>query len=129
MLEKEGVKEQGSSASDRRSTARFSMLEYALIKGIQDDAQVRSVIIDVSLGGLQVRSREKFLDGGKVTLAIGRLEASPLSVSAVVKYSRPLPDTDLFSTGLSVVPTSPEERIHWADYVHAIFQLRAEELI
>lgn len=113
---------------DRRNTARFSMMEYALLSQAAEDT-VRSVVTDVSLGGLQVRSREAFAPGVRLELSIGRLDALPLEIVGEVKYSTPIPETDLFSTGVSILAPTPADRIRWADYVHSVFQARAEELV
>jgi hypothetical protein len=104
------------------------MMEYALLNQAAEDT-VRSVVTDVSLGGLQVRSREPFAPGVRLELSIGRLDAQPLEISGEVRYSTPIPDSDLFSTGVSIVSMTPGDRIRWADYVHAVFQARAEELV
>lgn len=113
---------------DRRTASRFQMLEYAVIDpGVQP--LIRSVVTDVSLGGLQVRSRHQFSSGIKISLKIGRGEAQPVALMAEVRYSTPIDESDLFSTGLRVHAATPEERIQWAEYVHAIFQAKGDELI
>lgn len=105
---------------DRRSGARFELLEYALITA-GDSSQARSVVVDVSLGGLQVRSRHRFPSGSRVTLSIGQLSAPPLDLMAEVRYSEPIPDTDLFSTGFRILIPEASQRIKWGDYVHKVF--------
>ena len=105
---------------DRRSGARFELLEYALITA-EDTPQARSVVVDVSLGGLQVRSRHRFQPGARVTLSIGQLNASPLDLMAEVRYSEAIPDTDLFSTGFRIIVPEASVRIKWGDYVHKVF--------
>lgn len=114
---------------DRRSAARFQMLEYAVIEAPALESQVRSVVTDVSLGGLQVRSRCQFEDGSQLSLSIGRGGSQPVALKAEVRYSAPIEASDLYSTGLRVAASTPEERMRWAEYVHSIFQARGDELI
>lgn len=115
------------SILDRRSGTRFELLEYALISG---DAvpQARSVVVDVSLGGLQVRSRQRFERGARLQLNIGQLNSTPLEVLAEVRYSEPISDTDLYSTGFRILMPEASARIKWGDYVHRVFQDHREEL-
>lgn len=116
------------SILDRRSGTRFELLEYALISG---DAvpQARSVVVDVSLGGLQVRSRQRFERGSRLTLHIGQLNSTPLEVLAEVRYSEPIPDTDLYSTGFRILMPEASARIQWGDYVHRVFLDHREDLV
>lgn len=109
------------SILDRRSGSRFQLLEYALINTTEGAPQARSVVVDVSLGGLQVRSRNRFQPGSRVTLSIGQLNASPLEMVGEVRYSEPIPETDLFSTGIRILAHEASARIKWGDYVHQIF--------
>lgn len=109
------------SILDRRSGSRFQLLEYALITTGEEAPQARSVVVDVSLGGLQVRSRQRFLPGSRATLSIGQLNASPLEMVAEVRYSEPIPETDLYSTGFRILAPEASSRIKWGDYVHQVF--------
>ncbi|MCW5936860.1 MAG: PilZ domain-containing protein [Fimbriimonadaceae bacterium] len=114
--------------SDQRRHARFELLEYAIVRQQGKLEPVRSVIIDVSLGGLQVRSRNKFAVGEIFTLQIGRMTEEPLVVQAEARYCIPIEDSDLFATGFKCLPTTGGERMEWVDYVHAIFQRQGEQL-
>ena len=116
--------------SDKRQHARFELLDYALMTGDkapQPEAQ-RAIIVDVSLGGLQIRSRMKFTHGDIFRLTVGRADQSPVVVAAEVRYSIPVEDSDLFATGFKVRPENNEQRINWVDYVHTVFQSQGETL-
>lgn len=115
--------------SDQRRHARFELLDYALVRRGGETEQLRSVVVDVSLGGLQMRSREKFEAGESVTLTIGRGTDDPITVNCDVRYCVPLEESDLFATGFRFVPRSTGERIEWVDYVHAVFQAQGESLV
>ncbi len=115
--------------NDSRRDNRFELLDYAIASRPGHSRTIRSVVVDVSLGGLQVRSRFQFESGEVCTLSIGRGQMSPLQVHAEVRYSVPIEESDLFATGFRLLPESVGERIEWVDYVHAVFQVQGEALL
>ena len=115
--------------NDNRRDHRFELLDYALAKPKGSEAVLRSVVVDVSLGGLQVRSRFKFNPGEICELTIGRGQLVPLHVHGEVRYCTPIEDSDLFATGFRLMPESVGERIEWVDYVHSVFQVQGEALL
>ncbi len=115
--------------SERRKHARFELLDYALVTKEGDRVTTRSVIVDISLGGLQLRSRDPFESGAKYRIEIGRGEETPIVIAAEARHSKPIPDSDLFSTGFRLTPSTAVERIEWVEYVHAVFKLQGEMLI
>lgn len=115
--------------SDRRKHARFELLDYAILTHVESGKSTRSVIVDISLGGLQLRSREPFESGAKYKLEIGRGEAAPIIVNAEARHSKTIEDSDLWSTGFRLTPTTAVERIEWVEYVHAVFKAQGEMLI
>lgn len=116
--------------SDRRRHSRFELLDYAIMTKPDTAESIRSVIVDISLGGLQVRSREPFESGAKYAIVVGRGDdKDPITIHAEARHSKPIEDTDLFSTGFRLTPDSAIERIEWVEYVHAIFKLQGELLI
>lgn len=120
---------QSNGHNDVRQHARFELLEYAIVKRRGSKDHVRSVLIDVSLGGLQVRSRTEFKVGGSYRLNIGRVDSEPLEVDAEVRYSIPIENTDLYATGFRCLPATSTQRTQWVDYVHSIFQSQGESLV
>ena len=115
--------------SDNRRDNRFELLDYAIANRVGETHTVRTVVVDVSLGGLQVRSRFQFETGEVLRLSIGRGSMAPLNIHAEVRYSIPIEDSDLFATGFRLLPESVGERIEWVDYVHAVFQVQGEALL
>ena len=114
---------------DLRKHARFELLEYAVIQDVETNQSIRSVVTDVSLGGLQIRSRHQFEPGRDYTLQIGRMSSEPLVVSAEARYCIHIEDTDLYATGFKCQLSSTADRIDWVDYVHGIFQTKGESLV
>ena len=121
----------GTSKTDKRQHARFELLEYVLMGGPDGKTAgqpERAVVVDVSLGGLQVRSRSSFEEGSMLRLTVGRAGDEPIVVVGEVRYSIPVEDSDLFATGFRVRPEDRAQRIAWVDYVHAVFQNQGELL-
>lgn len=115
--------------NENRRDNRFELLDYAIANRPGHSSAIRSVVVDVSLGGLQVRSRTQFETSEVCNLTIGRGQLSPIQVHAEVRYSVPVEDSDLFATGFRILPESVGERIEWVDYVHAVFQVQGEALV
>ncbi|MCG9895301.1 MAG: PilZ domain-containing protein [Fimbriimonadaceae bacterium] len=113
---------------DRRGASRFELLEYAIVRSNHVD-EARSVVVDVSLGGLQLRSRHSFEAGTEVVVLIGRLGQDPIRIRGEVRYSVPLEGSDLTGTGVKVLPSSTRDRVAWADFVHANFRRTKDLLI
>lgn len=114
--------------NDRRKHARFELMDYAIVTKEGSPESTRSVIVDISLGGLQLRSRQPFEDNTSYQLEIGRGNNSPIVVHAESKHSQPVDESDLFSTGFRLTPKTAMERIEWVEYVHQVFKAQGELL-
>jgi hypothetical protein len=101
------------------------VLEFAHVVVGTAELKFRSVVVDVSLGGLQLRSREEFAPGTICMLIIGQMNSEPMTVGAEVRYCRDL-DKGLFATGFQVIVASDEEQKKWAGFVHAAFESGAD---
>lgn len=77
---------------------------------------VRAVIADVSLGGLQARTRCAIGLNEFVRVTIGRDAAQPLKLDAYVKYVIPL-DHGFYGVGLEFALADDIERAHVARFV------------
>lgn len=114
--------------NDRRRHARFELLDYAIVTKEGTNDSTRSVIVDISLGGLQLRSRQPFESGAAYQLTIGRGESEPITILAEARHSKIIDDSDLFSTGFRLTPKSAVERIEWVEYVHNVFKTQGDIL-
>lgn len=115
--------------NDHRRDHRFELMDYAVATRPNHEGSFRSVVVDISLGGLQVRSRTEFVPGEICSLSIGRGNQPPLQIHGEVRYSQAIEDSDLFATGFRLLPESMGERIEWVDYVHNVFQVQGESLL
>lgn len=115
--------------ADQRRHARFDIVEYTQLKKHGDGKSQTAVIVDLSLSGLQLRSRFQLCEGDSCELLIGRGGLEPIKVRAEVRYCFPVPACGLFATGVRFMPKNPRERIELVDYIHDIFQSQGERLI
>lgn len=117
-------------AIEMRKHARFELFEYAMIYPFEGADPIRSVIIDISLGGAQVRSRTSVEAGSTVVIDIAQPDAiEPFLVNAEIRYSNGIPNTDLYAVGFRFTPKTADEREKIARYVHEFFRLQGEYLL
>ena len=113
---------------DKRQYLRYEILDYALVYGENYAEPIRSVVVDLGLGGLQIRCRENIPAGEIVNLKIGNMEHPPINIRGEVRYTQSVNNSDLFSVGIRFMPETHEDRIAMAEYVHAVFQRQADML-
>lgn len=115
--------------TDRREYSRFEILEYAVIHRENGEEGEACVVVDVSLGGVQARSRFPYRVGEIVNLTIGRGGIRPVSSRVQVRYSHQSDDSDLYSIGLRFLPGAAKERMAMVDFIHDVFRAQGERLI
>jgi c-di-GMP-binding flagellar brake protein YcgR len=115
-------------SNEQRQHLRYEVLDYALIYTDAEEP-IRSVVVDIGLGGLQVRTREPIPNGTSCDLKIGNMEHPPVSIRGEVRYVQPVPGCELYSVGIRFLPESHQQRADVAEYVHSVFQRQAETLI
>ena len=107
--------------SDRRRHQRFNTMEYAVMFPPDGSEPVTAVIIDISLGGMQVRSRSDLEAGTQFLVQIGCGGEAPITTAVEVRHSTRIPDTDLFAIGTRFLPGASEERMRLVQYIHDAF--------
>jgi hypothetical protein len=117
-----------SKATDKRRFLRYEMLDYALAYTSGCEA-INSVIVDIGLGGVQLRSKEALPVGAVCQIHIGRSEGDPLVLAGEVRHSKLVPNSDLVSSGIRFCPHTHEERLAIAEYVHGVFQRQCDKLL
>jgi hypothetical protein len=111
---------------ESRKDLRYEVLDYALVFGSEDHEPVRSVIVDIGLGGVQIRSRASLPVGSVCMLNIGNLDSAPISIRGEVRHSQPVVGSDLFATGIKFMPETHDEKSTVAQYVHSVFQRQSD---
>lgn len=114
---------------DQRQHHRFELLEYAAIHAPPPLSTIFAVVVDISLGGLQTRSRYELPVGTRCRVLIGQGGDEPIELCAEVRYSRKLPDSELYASGLRFVETESWDRIALVNYIHGIFSRQGEQLL
>lgn len=104
----------------RREHERYETFECTLVQRVRTSSTCRGMIVDVSLGGLQLRSREAFDNGEVVRVRIGRDKGASLTLRGEIRYSKYMSDSGLYATGIRFAPESHEERLALASYLNAV---------
>ncbi len=117
-----------SQASDKRRFLRYEMLDYALAY-VDGQEPIKAVIVDIGLGGLQLRSKELLPVGNICKIHIGNLQGEPLVLSGEVRHCSQVEDSDLIATGIRFCPENHKERLAIAEYVHGVFQRQCDKLL
>lgn len=117
-----------SKASDKRRFLRYEMLDYALVH-TPGQEPIKAVIVDIGLGGLQLRSKDKIAVGSFCKIHIGRTDGEPLILAGEVRHSGEIENSDLVATGVRFCPENHEERLAIAEYVHGVFQRQCDKLL
>ncbi len=118
-----------NTRADQRRYARFEVLDYAMIYPSNGNQPFRAIVVDVGLGGVQLRSKEQLPIGDNFELIIGTSDGKQLALNGEIRSSRKVPDSDLFGSGYRFLPESHDQRIDIAEYVHMVFQRQGEQLI
>lgn len=114
--------------SDLRHYARFEFMECALLYQEGRKEPYRAMLVDIGLGGVQLRSKDQLPVSEICMLEIGQDGGTPLSLRGQVRYCRPVKDSDLYTSGFKFAPDSHEQRVLIAEYVHGVFQRQGEIL-
>jgi hypothetical protein len=111
-----------NSQLDKRQYFRYDLLDYAMTFAGDDTTGVRSVIADVGLGGLSIRTHEQLVEGSIVRIVLGRGPDTQLVIKGLVCHSSINTESTLFATGIQFKPETHEERLAIAEYVNGVFQ-------
>jgi hypothetical protein len=117
------------SSPDSRRYARFEIIECAIIYEKDRTEPYRAVVVDIGLGGVQLRSKEVLPVGEVCRIHVGRDGKKPFEMDGEVRYSHGLDNTDLIASGIRFVPSDHEQRIAVAEYVHGVFRRQGESLV
>jgi hypothetical protein len=111
---------------DQRRHVRYELVDFALMESPSAAEPIRCVVVDVSLGGIQVRSKIAPPIGDLCTLHIAQLGSKPLKVKGEVRHIEEIKGSELISIGLRFLPDTHEDRIAIMEYVHGVFLRRAD---
>lgn len=110
------------SKSDLRLYARFEYVECAMVYEAQDEEPYRAMLVDIGLGGVQLRSKDLLPVGSPLVLRIGQDGKEPLEAKGKIRYCHMDGGEGMYVSGFKFAPESHEERVAIAEYVHAVFQ-------
>ena len=111
---------------DNRRHARFGLVEDAIIHPPGKETPIRTLAVEIGLGGLRVRSDTALPVGGAYVVRMGDSGPGSFEVGVEVVYSSNVPGSDEHSSGLRFVGASHDQRAAIAQYVTGVFQRQAE---
>jgi hypothetical protein len=112
--------------TDARRYPRFDMLDVASIYLGGKGEPVRTIVVNVGLAGVQLRSKSELPVGAGCEIHLDIQLAHALELRGEVLYSSPVPDSDLYMSGLRFMPAGRDERQAIAEYVLTVFQRQGE---
>jgi c-di-GMP-binding flagellar brake protein YcgR len=118
-----------TSEDQARRHLRLEILEYALVCTPHDRRPVHAIVVDIGLGGIQLRSRSVLPVGDLCRLEIGRGSSEePVVVHAEVRHSGSTAASGLYASGLRFRPLCDAERWGVAELIQQVFNRRKEML-
>lgn len=114
--------------SDLRLYARFEHVECAMVYEKGNSEPFRAMLVDIGLGGVQLRSKEPLPVSVPLEMSLGQDGKQPLIARGHVRYSHNETDDDLYVSGFKFTPETHEERTAIAEYVHGVFQRQWQSL-
>ena len=115
--------------AEKRKHARFPILEYALVYTEDEASATRALIVDISLGGAQVRCRSTFPEEQECILQIARENGQPLEIPVSVRYCFPVENQELHAIGLQFIPKTRNQKTDIVNYVHSLFLNQGESMM
>lgn len=117
---------ENKAPKDVRRYLRYDLLDYVLAYPKNAPGGIRSIIADVGLGGLALRSHEPLTVGSEVNIIIGQGANASLMIKGVVRHSDLNGESNLYATGVQFRPENHDQRIAIARYVNEVFQRRCD---
>lgn len=117
-----------TAGNENRRFKRWDIFEYALIFEENEVEPEPAIIVDLSLGGIQARSRRPFPAGGICLISIADGDNNSITTHAEIRYCHQLPNSELYSAGLRFIPGSVEQRVALVNYIHQRFQEDSDSL-
>lgn len=112
-----------------RQFLRYEVLDYAIVAPPDGSEPINTIIVDMGLGGLQLRSKQVLPVGEICKLQVGRLNDEPLVLHGEVRHSDLMPNCDLVASGVRFIPRDHDERMAVAAFVQAVFRRQCELLV
>lgn len=118
-----------SNMQDGRRYERIPVLDYAMVRNIPAGNPFRALVIDVSLGGLRLRSEHSFNCGEMIEIQIAQEKGDPVTVDAEVRHSNEVDGSQFYLCGARFLPKTHEQRVAIVHYVHDAFRSGADKVM
>ncbi len=116
------------SSNEGRRHKRWEIFEYALLQREGEESPEPGILVDLSLGGFQVRTKSLFEAGEKCHVVISWPGHENISIAAEVRYSKPMDEEKMHFIGLRFLPDTVDQRVALVNYIHDRFLADMERL-
>jgi c-di-GMP-binding flagellar brake protein YcgR len=114
---------------EQRRYLRYQIFDYTSVFVPEQSEPLAAMLVDIGLGGAQLRSKVALPDGATIKMRIGNFDGSPIDLAGEVRHCCRVPDSELYGTGVRFAPSNHEERVALAEFVHGVFQRQRERLV
>lgn len=115
-------------SNDKRRHLRYQVLDFAAAHIDGQDEPMTAIVVDIGLGGLQLRSKTPLPEGKRAVLTVGRIDGDPFVIRGEIVHTVHIEETNLFGCGVRFIPDTHTERLAIAELVHTVFQRQCETL-
>lgn len=116
--------------SDARLFARFDLNEVADLVDKESGGCYKVTIVDIGLGGVQLRSQQLLPVDTKMVLGLSLPDGPTAKFVGSARYCNETQEHEAgkFTSGFKFYPETHKERVEIAEFVHAVFQRQWEIL-
>ena len=114
------------TAKDTRKYIRHEVIDFSIILPNTSKLPVSALIVDVGLGGVALRTREKFPPEEMVTITVGQNNGSPISFHGEIRYCDKREKESTYAVGVQFKPANQEERALIANFINNAFQRNSQ---
>lgn len=106
---------------DQRVFPRFDYLECAVVH-IPGEESIQAMMVDIGLGGVQLRSKKPLPVGTPLTISIGKDKGGPINMPGILRHCTLSTEGEhIYIAGFKFTPQTHEERAVIAKFVHEVF--------
>ncbi len=106
---------------ERRKEPRLIHFEFAKFYAVQHSVPLSALIVDVSLGGAQIRTRAKCNEGESCRIQIQKDDHGHIEIPGQISYCLETGGSNLYAVGVKFLPVTMGQKNDIANYVHNIF--------
>lgn len=115
--------------TEQRHYLRYQIFDYTavLVPGVVEP--ISAMLVDIGLGGAQLRSQVRFPDETHITMRLANEEGELIELRGEVRHCTEMGESGLFGSGIRFLPQDHSERMALASFVHGVFKRQRDRLV